>query len=185
MSARVAAGCARSRFQSVSVVPISQWFFHGMTNSTDVDVRRISPASPVICRAARRCARPSTRAPGTGRAPPDSAWISSVHTPVQLSTTPARTTSRGRPRRRAPARRRPGRTRARSRPPGWTAGRPRRNAPPCGRRSACAARRRPARRSNAPPRSSASSRSPGNIRSAARRERCFWPGRLLRPPIVS
>ena len=48
MSLRVAAGWARSRFQSVSVVPISQWFFHGMTSNTDVSVRRISPASPGI-----------------------------------------------------------------------------------------------------------------------------------------
>ena len=48
MSLRVAVGWARSRFQSLSVVPISQWFFHGMTNSTDDAVRRIRPASPVI-----------------------------------------------------------------------------------------------------------------------------------------
>ena len=48
MSDFVAAGWARSRYQSVSVVPISQWLFHGITNSTDDSVRRISPASPTI-----------------------------------------------------------------------------------------------------------------------------------------
>ena len=45
MSALVAAGCARSRFQSVSVVPMIQWLRHGITNSTDFSVRRISPDS--------------------------------------------------------------------------------------------------------------------------------------------
>ena len=48
MSCLVAAGCARSRFQSVSVVPTIQWLRHGMTNSTDFSVRRIIPASATI-----------------------------------------------------------------------------------------------------------------------------------------
>ena len=43
MSAAVAAGCALSRFQSVSVVPISQCRPHGMTNSTLFSVRSSSP----------------------------------------------------------------------------------------------------------------------------------------------
>ena len=43
MSFLVAAGCARSRCQSVSVVPMIQWLRHGITNSTDFSVRRIRP----------------------------------------------------------------------------------------------------------------------------------------------
>ncbi len=89
MSDFVAAGCARSRFQSVSVVPISQWFFHGMTNSTDVAVRRISPASPVIFSRGTTMCTPFEARTWNRPRPPDSAWTSSVHTPVQLSTTPA------------------------------------------------------------------------------------------------
>ena len=45
MSAAVAAGCALSRSQSVSVVPTSQWRPHGMTNSTLFSVRKIMPMS--------------------------------------------------------------------------------------------------------------------------------------------
>ena len=45
MSAAVAAGCALSRFQSVSVVPMSQCRPHGMTNSTLFSVRSSSPNS--------------------------------------------------------------------------------------------------------------------------------------------
>ena len=43
MSALLAAGWARSRFQSVSVVPMIQCWCHGMTNSRLVSVRVISP----------------------------------------------------------------------------------------------------------------------------------------------
>ena len=43
MSAAVAAGCALSRYQSVSVVPTSQCRPHGITNSTLFSVRRIMP----------------------------------------------------------------------------------------------------------------------------------------------
>ena len=45
MSLRLAAGWALSRDQSVSVVPMIQCRPHGMTNSTDFSVRRISPDS--------------------------------------------------------------------------------------------------------------------------------------------
>src|SRR6185437_7318952 len=45
MSALVAAGCAKSRFQSVSVVPMIQCVPHGMTNSTDFSVRRMIATS--------------------------------------------------------------------------------------------------------------------------------------------
>ena len=48
MSARLAAGCAWSSFQSVSVVPTIQCVPHGMTNSTDFSVRRIRPVSELI-----------------------------------------------------------------------------------------------------------------------------------------
>ena len=48
MSAALAAGWARSSDQSVSVVPTIQCRPHGMTNSTDFSVRRISPASDRI-----------------------------------------------------------------------------------------------------------------------------------------
>ena len=90
MSDRVAAGCARSKFQSVSVVPMSQWCFHGMTNSTEDSVRRIRPASPTIrSRGTTMCTPLDARTRNRPR-PPDMAWISSVQTPVQLSTTPAR-----------------------------------------------------------------------------------------------
>ena len=45
MSALVAAGWARSRFQSVSVVPMIQWLPHGITNITDFSVRRMIATS--------------------------------------------------------------------------------------------------------------------------------------------
>ena len=48
MSARLAAGWARSRFQSVSVVPMIQWLPHGMTNSTLFSVRLMSPTVALI-----------------------------------------------------------------------------------------------------------------------------------------
>ena len=43
MSDELAAGCALSSDQSVSVVPTIQCRPHGMTNSTDFSVRRIRP----------------------------------------------------------------------------------------------------------------------------------------------
>ena len=87
MSAAVAAGCALSSDQSVSVVPMIQCRPHGMTNSTDFSVRRISPesrADPVA--RARRGGCPCSPAPGTGPRSPASRWVSSVHTPVALTT---------------------------------------------------------------------------------------------------
>ena len=44
MSLRLAAGCALSRFQGVSVVPMIQWRPHGMTKRTEVGVRVTKPA---------------------------------------------------------------------------------------------------------------------------------------------
>ena len=87
MSALVAAGWARSRSQSVSVVPMIQCVPHGMTNSTDFSVRRISAdlADDAVAR------HDDVHALGGPHpepaAPADSAWISSVHTPVALTTT--------------------------------------------------------------------------------------------------
>ena len=48
MSVRLAAGCALSRSHGVSVVPMIQCRPHGMTNSTDVSVRTMKPASERI-----------------------------------------------------------------------------------------------------------------------------------------
>ncbi len=86
MSALDAAGCALSRSQSVSVVPMIQWRPHGMTNSTLFSVRRIRPVEELM------------RSLGTTRWMPLEArtwnwprsaispWVSSVHTPVALTT---------------------------------------------------------------------------------------------------
>ncbi len=93
MSARLAAGCALSRFQSVSVVPMIQCRPQGITNSTDVSVLVMKPVSERI------------RSRGTTRwmpllactlrlpRPPTISWISSVHTPAAFTTTRARTSS--------------------------------------------------------------------------------------------
>ena len=91
MSALVAAGCARSRFQSVSVVPMIQCDFHGMTNSTDFSVLRMIPLSEVIrSLATTRCTPLDARTRNRPR-PPESRCSSSVQTPVELITTRART----------------------------------------------------------------------------------------------
>lgn len=91
MSALVAAGWARSRFQSVSVVPMIQWVPHGMTNSTDFSVRRMIAASETIrSRGTTMCTPLEARTWNRPRWR-DNAWISSVHTPVALTTTCPRT----------------------------------------------------------------------------------------------
>ena len=70
MSRAEAAGWARSSCQSVSVVPMIQCPPHGMTNSTEVAVRRISPASPVIAeRGTTRCTPLEARTRSPGRTP--------------------------------------------------------------------------------------------------------------------
>ena len=93
MSAREAAGWALSRFQSVSVVPMIQCAPHGITNSTDVSVRAIRPASERI--RSRGTTRWIPLLAWTLRAPrpPIISWISSVQTPAALTTTFARTSS--------------------------------------------------------------------------------------------
>ena len=98
MSRADAAGCDRSSCQSVSVVPMIQWPPHGMTNSTEVAVRRISPASPVIAeRGTTRCTPLEARTRRPGRTPTSLSIrdMSSLHTPVAATTVRARTSNSG------------------------------------------------------------------------------------------
>ncbi len=118
MSARLAAGWALSRFQSVSVVPMIQCRPHGITNSTDFSVLVMKPVSERI------------RSRGTTRwmpllawtlrlpRPPTISWISSVHTPAALTTTRARI-SRSRPVSRSRARTPTTRSPSRRKPVTW------------------------------------------------------------------
>ena len=93
MSALVAAGWALSRFQSVSVVPMIQCRPHGITNSTDFSVRRISPVLDWIrSRGTTRWMPLDARTWNWPRSP-TIAWVSSVHTPVALTTCLARTSN--------------------------------------------------------------------------------------------
>ena len=94
MSRLDAAGWARSRLQSVSVVPMIQWPPHGSTNSTDVGVRRIRPASPVIAdRGTTRWTPLDARTRSPGRRAPTIAEMSLLHTPVAATTVRAPTRS--------------------------------------------------------------------------------------------
>ncbi len=93
MSVRLAAGCARSRDQSVSVVPMIQCRPHGITNKTLNGVRKMIPVADWIrSRGTTRCTPLEARTLMTPR-PPTMAWISSVHTPVALTTCWARISS--------------------------------------------------------------------------------------------
>ncbi len=94
MSARVAAGWARSRSQSVSVVPMIQCVPHGMTKSTDFSVRRMRPLSEVIRSRATTMCTPLLARTWKRPRPPAIVWMSSVQTPVQLITTDAVTVVR-------------------------------------------------------------------------------------------
>ncbi len=87
MSARVAAGWARSRFHSVSVVPMIQWLRHGMTKSTDFSVRRIRPDSATIRSRGTTMCTPLLASTRNRPRLPERRWSSSVHTPAQLITT--------------------------------------------------------------------------------------------------
>lgn len=91
MSALVAAGCARSRCQSVSVVPTIQWLPHGMMNSTDFSVRRITPDSATMRSRGTTMCTPLLERTRKRPRPPESFCNSSVHTPVALITACART----------------------------------------------------------------------------------------------
>ena len=91
MSFDVAAGWARSSFQSVSVVPMIQCRPHGMTNSTLFSVRRMMPV--LDCTRSRGTTRCTPFEARTWNWPRVSAiaWVSSVQTPVALTTCLART----------------------------------------------------------------------------------------------
>ena len=115
MSDAVAAGCALSRSQSVSVVPMIQCRPHGMTNSTLFSVRRMSAASEWMRSfGTTRCTPLDARTWNCPRAA-TIACVSSVHTPVALITCRAltsmsRSLSRSRtsaPVTRSPSRRNP------------------------------------------------------------------------------
>ena len=91
MSAAVAAGWALSSDQSVSVVPTIQCRPHGMMNSTDFSVRRIMPVVDWIrSRGTTRCTPLDARTWNCPRSA-ISPCVSSVHTPVALTTWRART----------------------------------------------------------------------------------------------
>ena len=84
MSLRLAAGWARSRAQSVSVVPMIQCVSHGMMNSTLFSVRLMMPVVAWIrSRGTRMCTPLDARTLNCPR-PPTISWISSVHTPAAL-----------------------------------------------------------------------------------------------------
>ncbi len=91
MSCELAAGWALSSRQSVSVVPMIQCRPHGMTNSTDFSVRRMMPVE--LCTRSRGTTRWMPLLARTWNCPrsPTIAWVSSVQTPVALSTCLART----------------------------------------------------------------------------------------------
>ena len=96
MSRAEAAGWDRSSRQSVSVVPMIQCPPHGMTKSTELAVRRISPVSPVIAeRGTTRCTPLEARTRSPGRRPTSLSIrdMSSLHTPVAAMTVRARTSN--------------------------------------------------------------------------------------------
>ena len=88
MSRADAAGWARSRSQSVSVVPMIQWRPHGMTNSTLVAVRRIMPVSEWI-RSFGTSRWMPLEARTWIRPRPAIAWMSSAQTPGGVDDLPA------------------------------------------------------------------------------------------------
>ena len=93
MSVELAAGWVLSRFQPVSVVPTIQWRPQGITNSTDVSVRTISPVSSWIrSRGTTRWMPLDARTWNLPRSPAR-CCTSSVHTPVALTTSRACTAS--------------------------------------------------------------------------------------------
>ena len=96
MSALLAAGWALSRSHGVSVVPMIQCRPHGITNSTDVSVRAMKPASERIRSRGTTRWMPLLACTCSAPRPPTICWISSVQTPAALTTTRART-SKSRP----------------------------------------------------------------------------------------
>jgi hypothetical protein len=82
MSAALAAGWRRSRSQSVSVVPTSQWLSHGMMNSTLFSVREIRPVFRSIRSFGTTRCTPFEARTFTPPSACASSCRSSVHTPV-------------------------------------------------------------------------------------------------------
>ena len=101
MSALLAAGWSRPSRHGVSVVPTIQRSPHGMTKSTLVGVRRISPAcvppasvsrAPSMAeRGSTRCTPLDARTRRLGAAMPSISPMSSLQTPVAATTLRART----------------------------------------------------------------------------------------------
>lgn len=90
MSVRLAAGCDLSRSQSVSVVPMIQCRPHGITNSTDFSVRRIRPVEEWMRSLGTTRWMPLEARTWNCPRSPTIACVSSVHTPVALTTWRAR-----------------------------------------------------------------------------------------------
>lgn len=91
MSAAVATGCWSSCSHGVSVVPITQYRDHGMTNRTDFSVCRISPTWPLMRSRGTTMWMPLDARTRSPPSLPASASVSSVQTPVALMTARART----------------------------------------------------------------------------------------------
>lgn len=91
MSALEAAGWALSRSQPVSVVPTIQCRPQGMTKRTDFSVRRISPLVEWMRSLGTTRWMPLEARTWNWPRSPTMAWVSSVHTPVALTTCWART----------------------------------------------------------------------------------------------
>ena len=110
MSARDAAGWARSSSHGVSVVPMIQWRPHGITKSTDFSVLVMNPNSLRMRSRGTTRWMPLLASTSSAPNPPSISWISLVHTPPALITTLARTSisrSFSRSIRRAPTTRSP------------------------------------------------------------------------------
>ena len=93
MSVLLAEGCARSRSQGVSVVPMIQNAPHGMTKSTDFSVLVMKPQSERMRSRGTTRWMPLLASTSRVASPPISACTSSVHTPAALMTTLARTSN--------------------------------------------------------------------------------------------
>ena len=110
MSFDVAAGSSRSRFQSVSVVPIIQCRFHGITNSTLFSVRSRRPIVDLNAERGTTMCTPFDARTFTCPVSPTIFCVSPVHTPVAFRTVRARMSNSSpvsRSRQRAPTTRSP------------------------------------------------------------------------------
>ncbi len=88
MSELLAAGCARSRLQGVSVVPMTQkssLHGHGMMNSRLFSVSVIRPVFDLILSRGMTMCTPLDACTRNWPLPPIIFWMSSVQTPVALT----------------------------------------------------------------------------------------------------